>query len=186
MLARIHSAVAGARVSFARPFPAFWTRTAGARSHRPRQGLANPHQTVVVLVRRPDAPAAGQGHLGAAVHPADHVVADVDHGLRSLPHGEERVEARHSENLGRGNSETARDMVQAARTDPARAVLEGMEGGKQQTAPLRSSPILTGHSGSAVGRDGLGFTEYRVHGLPFSIRGHVGGEVKIHAPTLPI
>jgi hypothetical protein len=142
--------------------PRFLDQSRGRAFAQAQARTLDPHEPFVLFVGRANAFATGHGNLGGPVHAADHVVAHVNHGLRPLFHREHGVEGGHTVNLGRRHTQTARDVIETARTDPAHTILERVQSGEKETATLKGAATLAGHARRAVGGDGGVGAENRI------------------------
>src|ERR1700733_2071259 len=116
---------------------------------------------------------------------AGEVVADVQHAGRTRLHREQRVEGRHAVDVGGGDGQPLRDVVERAGADPTPLLVQRVKGGEELgtlgpggVTPVRGVPVLDAVS-SRPGRHGR--TEERVDG-----RALVGGrlgveEAEIHS-----
>jgi hypothetical protein len=67
---------------------------------------------------------------------AGEVGADVQHPGRALGQREQAVERGHAVDVGRGHLESAGDFVDGRPADPADGVVDGVQCGQQEVAPL--------------------------------------------------
>ena len=78
----------------------------------------------------------GQGvdQLLGAGAPAGQVVAHVEYPRRALLHREQGVEGRDAVDVGGGNGQPLRDVVERARTDPTGLLVQRVQGGEELVA----------------------------------------------------
>ena len=127
----ISVASTGATAISAADSPACCKRTAGARSHRPRQGLRCQVARPSMRGRPfgPDLPLQRLAQLQAATNAAGDVVTDVRHDWRLRFQREERVEAGHTPGFGGWYAQPLTDVVQPAWADVADARLHRLQRG---------------------------------------------------------
>ena len=182
------TASTGATVNVSGVSPAAVNMAAGARSHRPRHGTAQPRRAAVPdrFAGRPD----GARQVGAdalrAGQPAGDVVADMGDDRWPRGGGEQGIERGDAVCLGRRDRQALADVVERRRADPADPRLDRVEC-RQELGPTRPDRVAAARgvpvrAGVADPADParLGWAEHGIH------RGALGGggerpdDVQIH------
>ncbi len=159
---------------------------------KPEAGAANPR--AVALAKRSSGRTELTLELGAdllgAAQAAGEVVADMGHRQRSRRGGEEVVEGHDSPGVGRRHRQPLADVVERAFAHPADAILDGVQGGQQEVAPIARRPAAMRRAAVAlhVARGTLpaggGGAEEAVHGGALFARRLGAVNLDVHL-TLP-